>query len=366
MTPRVSNAQDDGAFHKRIQLRSIGVPSRNRARRPTPGAVVDSPLSRIAFTLVELLVVMAIIGILIGLLLPAVQAAREAARRAMCSNNLAQLSIAVHQYEQSFRVFPAGVIDASGPISNLPIGYHHNWLCALLPYLDQSSAHRKLDQKQSIYSAGNANVRNHSIAVLSCPSHPFGPAAVSNYAGIYHELESPIDSDNHGIFFLNSFLPARDVEDGLSHTIMLGEKFHDRLDLGWSSGTRASLRNMSEIKRVNPLGGAGVLLPGIAYAAEPESSSVDESLTDTLVTAEIQYTVSSDPPQFWIDLSELPVPAGLKPDLYVGGLGSYHQSGVNVSFADGSIRHLSDSTDTIILSRVGHRKDGELPPNLDR
>ena len=312
---------------------------------------------RRGFTLVELLVVIAIIGILVGLLLPAVQAAREAARRAQCAHNLGQLSMAVHLYEQSYRVFAAGVVNRAGPISNTPIGFHHSWICAILPNIDQANAYKQLDRTQSIYSAINVPIRNHSIPILMCPSHPFsGNRAISNYAGIHHDAESPIDTDNNGIFFLNSFIPARDIEDGMSHTLMIGEKSTDDIDLGWSSGTRSSLRNVNEFHRPTNTGATlSGPLPGIVNF---ESTDKDGNLVVTLA-------LSSDPPDQWIDLTKLTVPAGVKPSLYVGGLGSYHTGGVNTAFADGAVNFMSESIDKTILSRLAHRKDGKLPPKLD-
>ena len=322
-----------------------------------------------AFTLVELLVVIAIIGILVGMLLPAVQAAREAARRAQCSNQLSQLAIAVHQYEQSFRVFPAGVIDSKGPITNVPIGYHHSWICAILPHIEQNNAYKLLDRKQSIYAAANIPVRNHTISVLQCPSHSTtGP--YTNYVGIHHDSESPIDSDNNGMFFLNSFVPARDVEDGLSHTAMISEKLSDQVDLGWSSGTRSSLRNLGIIP-IYPkgLGILSYMLPGIVY---PDSRADGFAMQQSGLRAdaneftdEVQLALSESPPEQWMDLSQLKVPNGIQPALYVGGVESFHQGGINVAFADGALRFMSISTDSKILSRIAHRKDGGLPPNLD-
>jgi len=84
---------------------------------------------RHGFTLVELLVVIAIIGILIALLLPAVQAAREAARRSQCTNNLKQIALAVHNYHDTYKVFPIG---------NWTTAYG-TWLVSLLPFIEQQA-----------------------------------------------------------------------------------------------------------------------------------------------------------------------------------------------------------------------------------
>src|SRR4051812_26811224 len=96
-------------------------------------------LRRGGFTLIELLVVIAIISVLIALLLPAIQAAREAARRVQCVNNLMQLGIALHNYESSYESLPPGVVNDTGPISNIPKGYHASWMLQLLPFLEQKT-----------------------------------------------------------------------------------------------------------------------------------------------------------------------------------------------------------------------------------
>src|SRR5205823_376148 len=95
-------------------------------RRPPPGA----------FTLVELLVVIAIIAVLIGLLLPAVQKAREAAARAQCADNLKQISLAFHSYQDSYDRLPPAVLLV---YPNWEAGA--TWAVALLPYLEQSNGY---------------------------------------------------------------------------------------------------------------------------------------------------------------------------------------------------------------------------------
>ena len=272
--------------------------------------------TRYAFTLVELLVVIAIIGILVGLLLPAVQAAREAARRCACMNNIAQLGLAIHNQEFNAERLPSGVLNPTGPIRNEAIGQHVSWCVQILPHMEQNSIYSNFDQAAGAYATVNAAARRQRIPAFLCPSSPNNyekeEIAITNYAGCHHDVESPIDADNNGVLFLNSRLRFSQILDGSSQTIMLGEMLSRREDLGWASGTSASLRNTGNFE--TPL------------KNNPRTSKVDE-LTGTLV---------------------------------VGGFGSYHTGGAQFAFADGSVHFLAQSIDKGIFSKLGNRADGEM------
>jgi prepilin-type N-terminal cleavage/methylation domain-containing protein len=115
---------------------------------------------RPGFTLVELLVVIAIIGILVALLLPAVQAAREAARRMSCSNNMKQLGLALHNYHDTFKVFPPHSL-ATNRIA---------WTVHLLPFIEQKNLHEQFNFN-ILYNAGTNNILGLTpVPAYHCPS----------------------------------------------------------------------------------------------------------------------------------------------------------------------------------------------------
>ena len=240
--------------------------------------------------------VIAIIGILIALLLPAVQAAREAARRSQCTSNLSQLGIALHLYQGVYEVFPPGVVNPKGPIRSEPIGYHMSWLAQILPYIEEQVLFDHIDFSQGAYAKKNAPAAAIGVRLFTCPSdggarygswssspsaavpsEDLGPRGMSSYAGCHHDVEAPIAADNHGVFFLNSRIRPRDVKDGLSHTLFVGEKGIEPNDLGWMSGTRATLRNTGALPSLGSAGRFGGMPMPAAFpgpgAAEPRSKA---------------------------------------------------------------------------------------------
>lgn len=213
---------------------------------------------RRGFTLVEVLVVIGIIGILIGLLLPAVQAAREAARRISCQNNQHQIGVALHNYHSAFRQLPSGWV--ASELDHFEPGW--GWGAAILPQIEASSAYGQIDFSMAIDTDSHQTARETSIEAYVCPTdvldtlffigqgedhghdHDHGHPgdhhdndhvdqvdetlfriAKSNYVGVYGTKDIHEDLYNgDGLFYGNSRHRFRDILDGLSQTLMIGER----------------------------------------------------------------------------------------------------------------------------------------------
>lgn len=204
------------------------------------------------FTLIELLVVLSIISVVVALLFPAVQNARAAARRAICSNKLKQMGIALHSYHELHETLPSGWIGVSQRFND-PDGLNgFGWGLMVLPYLEQQTVFEQFDADESLMSTRNDALLRTSIAAFRCPAdshtdaweishHDSGAIlttlAAANYVGVFGSSEElPGGRDLHdcehlngqcksnGVFYHNSRVRLSDIDDGLGNTFMIGER----------------------------------------------------------------------------------------------------------------------------------------------
>jgi prepilin-type N-terminal cleavage/methylation domain-containing protein/prepilin-type processing-associated H-X9-DG protein len=210
-----------------------------------------APSKRNAFSLIEVLVVIAVIGILVAILFPAVQAAREAARRTQCRNNLKQIGIAVANYNTTYQCYPPGWIGVTGgqPDANGASGVAWGAFC--LPTIEEYAAAKKINTKVSVTNSANAILQVFNVEVFRCPSdispsttfsvtlqspnvNPDLPKsfAIANYVGSfgstdYHPCASnPVGTPcvGNGMFYLNSWIRDANIRDGNSNTMLAGER----------------------------------------------------------------------------------------------------------------------------------------------
>jgi prepilin-type N-terminal cleavage/methylation domain-containing protein/prepilin-type processing-associated H-X9-DG protein len=280
---------------------------------------------RPGFTFVELIFVLTIIVILIALLLPAIQSARETARRAQCANNLRQLGIAIGSYASTHSTLPPGVVNDTGPIENLPRGYHHSWVVQILPFIGFPNIYSQFDLNKSVYDVANDTVGLVTISTLMCPSNPIHSSI--QYAGCHHDAQAEIASDNNGVLYLNSRIRYREISDGTAYTFLLGENSGDVLSLGWVSGTRSTLRSAGYPLERSTRSGAFVL-------------PLDR-------TELFEYVDSLAQDGSW-------------PIRLTGGFSSYHAAASNFLFCDGSVRLLKNSINPSVYRLLGNRADGEM------
>ena len=344
------------------------------------------------FTLVELLVVIAIIGILIALLLPAVQAAREAARRSQCSNNLKQVSLAVHMYADTHKVFPGkktGTTQGADCIVR-NAQYGSGWL-RLTPYYEQQAIYDEWSSSQT-YAGTSYNPfgpcpwdasataylpYNRQVDTLMCPSDgdiPGKGATADGRSNYMFSVGDTIDSgstltlpaggcnqgigsndcaNTRGVFAnLAASIDFADITDGTSNTVMLSERLYASSSVAVGRGT-SRCGSFSEANPascylcIDPNDRRLYLAPTSAWAGRWDHSS----------TSHLGFCTVLPPngPSCGNDGNDNRN-SGVYPPT------SNHPGGVNVSFADASVSFISDTIDTGILTSpevyIGHTPYG--------
>jgi prepilin-type N-terminal cleavage/methylation domain-containing protein/prepilin-type processing-associated H-X9-DG protein len=321
-----------------------------------------SPRPHRAFTLIELLVVILIIGLLMALLLPAVQSAREAARRTQCANNLRQIGIALQNYTSAFSVFPPGW-DAAIPAGaedgdNFyvpPMSW--GWGARLLGFLEQNPLAEDVRRLGDYFvSAPSSTVASTTLAVFLCPSSPRGTpisftiedpseedepfhfvVAPSNFVGSAGTKDpNYFPRSCGGIFFRNSNVAAAGINDGMSSTMMIGERSRDLSDATWPGGYFGS-NNCT-----------GPSWP--VQLCDPAGTSWIVSHTGPEPATPYLPGVPPDP-RIQVPNDRQPGPSGYR---------SLHPGGCNFLFCDGSVRFVKETVSPPTFAALATRAGSEV------
>lgn len=308
---------------------------------------------RRGFTLIELLVVIAIIAILIALLLPAVQQAREAARRTQCRNNLKQLGLALHNYADVHRMFPAGHMDTYTDYVSAGARHQFSWLTALLPFIDQSTLYSQINFNDAdLLLNANVNPKFYAVAGVDvpafiCPSDPVGRVsstlAPTNYMASQGNRCNCRNKNCSGLFGHSSYARLAWITDGLSQTIACGETLKGDL---------------------NP----ATILDNYIFTNAPGSNATDvDTCMAVAPTASDRATVwFGGQPQFNI-MTTIRCPNDRRFDCIAPNYGctnlsarSAHVGGAQFVFADGSVHFISENIDVNTYQALGSRADGDV------
>lgn len=334
---------------------------------------------RKGFTLIELLVVIAIIAVLVALLLPAVQQTREAARRTQCKNHLKQIGLALQNYHDSHSTFPigAGYGNASYAAS-VPEGVggaprRAPWTVLILPYLDLANLYSQFnfsERFEAVYSESPSTTeashvaQNHfashtPVPVYHCPSYGYPDDTLrTNYFGVMgggadkavwaHASSHGRAFWENGVLYMNSKVAMRDITDGSSNTVIVGET---KYQLGPKSPTNGANRfGWASTVRGDVNTNGGVLAAVTDVKINDWNGDGNEDDTS--------FTNHTDPKK--------PNRRGTvngnaaTQNLQGRAFSSAHTGGCHFTFVDGSVRFISETISMTTLQNLAIRNDGEV------
>jgi prepilin-type N-terminal cleavage/methylation domain-containing protein/prepilin-type processing-associated H-X9-DG protein len=329
---------------------------------------------RRGFTLIELLVVIAIIAVLIGLLLPAVQSAREAARRMQCTNNLKQIGLALHNYENSNGAWPPCYLEVFATTTSTKSYYKSEWsvIARISPFLELGTAYNAINFDQTYDDPQNTTVSSITIPALLCPSDPLsgpmddghgrneGTMSYGNLEGDWYVwwLAGP---QNRSAFSPNFSRRLAQFTDGLSNTMVFAETQIDHHQLRKCN----SNAGMTPFTFPDPSQSVA-LIQSMAPPACSESAQAHQKWGNgkvffngvtTALTPNTKVLLPGDPNSY--DL--------VTHDENQGGAtfaaltaDSYHPGGVNCLMGDGSVRYVKDAVNGQAWRALGTIAGGEV------
>jgi prepilin-type N-terminal cleavage/methylation domain-containing protein len=317
---------------------------------------------RTAFTLIELMVVIAMVGIMMALLLPAIQKARESSRRAACRNNLKQIGIALAHYESVHECFPKGVEGRFDPTLLPAPMYGLSWWAEVLPFLEHADISDQLDRSGANIGYVQLNAHNGALAngfapaIWYCPSslvekfvsagsYQIAAPSYSGISGATNEDGFPESRVNRccrsegqisggGILVPNARIRIRQVNDGLSNTLLVGEQ------------SNYCYTDAGNPKRIGAAFVNGWLTGTRALGVPP---NYGDWLSPSYNLTTVKYNLNER-------RYNLP---GIYEDIGANNpLVSSHSGTVNLLNCDGSVHAVADSLDVLLLKSAATRDDG--------